>query len=118
MGSDREKLFEQRGAPLPGAEGETFEVGQRIQIYMAAPNDAMDFWIQSTDPTDTFSKEAIDGLFEEMKRFFMTRLLRRLEAGHPPSKALVDLSMRFEPEMPEPEAMGVDTFHRSRLRPD
>lgn len=118
MGSDREKLFEQRGAPLPGANGETFEVGQRVQVYMAAPNDSMDFWIQSAEGTGSFSKEAIDGLFEEMKRFFMTRLLLRLEAGYPPTKALVDLAMKFEPDMPEPESMGVETFHRSRLRPD
>lgn len=116
MGSDRDKLIAEAdaGSVMETLDGRSVSGSERLAVYFAAPNDAMDFWIAKAEgASGSLSQASIEGCFHEIQRFFLARMLMRIEAGYAPTKALIDISIRFEPELPEPEAMGVETMHRT-----
>lgn len=115
---DRADLYAARGNLVTGPDGKTtFDLGERLRIYMESPADEFDFWLKREAARDgsTFSREAIDGVFEEVKRFFMARAMLRVEEGHPPDEAYIEIRLRFAPEplSPQPYTDGEDAMHRA-----
>lgn len=121
FGEDRERFYADAnaaGGAVAGPDGKPMLLGDRLRAYQSIPEDAFQFWVQRGDGQQRdgkmISREAIEGVAQEIAVFVMARAQLRVDEGYPPDQIVLDVGLQFSPEPPSPQPhMDGDAYHRA-----